>query len=250
MKIAVLSDIHSNAPALRAVLEEMRATPPDRLFVLGDIFGYYPWALETWDLVRSLPLDTVYLKGNHDQLLLDAGPPDPEPSYWRAARHNEAMLRDAAPAALDWLASLASSARVTVDSRRFTLCHGTPADPLLGRFYPDDDQVYDWFPSPDEWLLLGHTHYPLEKRPAAGGIIMNPGAVGQPRDGNPEPSWGIIDTERNTMTFMRTRYDWRACARDLEDRGWDRRAILALQKNYRGELRGAGPGDYKTPRAR
>ena len=69
MKIGILSDIHSNCFALEAVLEDVQSADPDLIVVLGDFFGYYPWAEETFALVRQV--EAVAVKGNHDMLLVE-----------------------------------------------------------------------------------------------------------------------------------------------------------------------------------
>jgi predicted phosphodiesterase len=236
MRIAVLSDLHSNAPALSAVLADLKNAAVDRIFILGDLFGYYPWALETHELIRRLPSDTVFLKGNHDCLLLSGAPPEPCPSYWDAAKHNESQLRKHDANALAWLASLPASAHLKLSEFTFEMHHGTPDDTLDGRYYPSDDTAYSWLPALGTILLLGHTHYPLMVRTRSGGVIVNPGSVGQPRDGNPDPSWASITLPGGDVTFHRTPYDWSGAAARLEEMGWDDRATAALRKNYSGPL--------------
>ena len=106
MNIAILSDLHSNHFALKAVLDDIENRSVDKLVVLGDIFGYYPWACETYELLKPYKDYAFIIKGNHDQLILDAEPSEPVPSYWSAAKSNEESLKKNCKEALVWLQTL------------------------------------------------------------------------------------------------------------------------------------------------
>ena len=235
MKIAVLSDIHSNCYALRAVLAEAVAGKPDGMIVLGDTFGYYPWAVETWRLIN--PFAPFAVLGNHDQLVLDVATPQPEPAYWRLAKRNELCLRTRAPEALEWLRSLSPYAEVMHGGHRIICCHGTPNDPLNGRYYPDTPADLARSPAAGEMLLMGHTHYPLVRVLEGGGLIINPGSVGQPRDGDLRASWGWLFVHESRFEPVRTNYDIARTIRSLTRRRWCTHAVRALRKNYCGRLK-------------
>ncbi len=237
MKIAVLSDIHSNCFALEAVLNEMAAESPDAVILLGDTFGYYPWALETYRLVD--PLHCLAILGNHDKLLLDTEPPLPTPYYWEIAKQNAQDLA-AAPEALDWLRGLAPMGAADFSGTHVAFCHGTPDDPLYGRYYPDGPAEPTWGPKTGDILLLGHTHYPLIRPLVGGRLIANPGSVGQPRDGDTRASWGLLFPKERRFELRRTPYDVSGTMERLVRLGWDPRAIEALRKDYRGRLRLSG----------
>ncbi|GHM99872.1 metallophosphatase family protein [Cytophagales bacterium WSM2-2] len=236
MRFAVLSDIHSNCFALEAVINEFVQYKIDRLIILGDIFGYYPWASKTYTLLMPFLGNAIAIKGNHDQLLLEIHPPSPEPSYWMAARQNENELKNLDPPALKWLHSLSFSSSVTIDRRKISLFHGTPQNASDGRYYPDDQKDYDWFPKTNEVILLGHTHYPLLRSTQDGGLIVNPGSVGQPRDGNPMPSWCILNTANFVFEHIRTNYNHLAAMEELKSLNWEPRSISALGKTSPGKL--------------
>jgi putative phosphoesterase len=235
MKLAIISDIHSNSYALKAVVDDIRQQNISKVIVLGDIFGYYPWAVETFDLLSRLPL--VAICGNHDQLVLTKESPEPIPAYWPAAQDNAQKLSLLRPQALDWLKNLACQAKVTIEGKDILLCHGTPDNPCEGRLYPDDKTEHAWFPLNNQVLLLGHTHYPFLKRTKGGGLIINPGSVGQPRDGNPDSSWCILETEDLSCIWKRTKYNYMDAAGELGRMRWEELSIRALKKNYQGPLR-------------
>lgn len=237
MKIAVLSDIHSNHFALKAVLDDIENRLVDKLVVLGDIFGYYPWACETYELLKPYKDSAFIIKGNHDQLVIDQVPPEVVTSYWQAAKINEAALKAKQSGALEWLQMLDFEMEIKLADKFCTLVHGTPADKKEGRYYPDDLQEYNWFPKNGHILLMGHTHYPLYNKFVDNSIIINPGSVGQPRDADTSSSWGILNSEDFSYLPIRTPYNYIKAMNLLEKMRWDKRAIAALNKTTKGTLK-------------
>lgn len=229
MNIAIISDIHSNSFALSAVLGEFEKNNIDKLIVLGDMFGYYPWAYETYCLLRPYLDKAHFILGNHDELLLQKEAPNPIPSYWHAAKQNENELEHKAPEAIDWLKSLNFNNSIQLSGLTIKMFHGTPDDERMGRFYPDNQQDFDWFTENNEIILLGHTHYPLIRH-FKNNLIINPGSVGQPRDGNPMPSWGVLNLKTCNFRFIRTNYDNFVPMSILEKMNWEKKAILSLNK--------------------
>lgn len=237
MKIAVLSDIHSNAFALKAVLADVSAHGIDKLVVLGDIFGYYPWANETFKMLHPFLEQSVFIKGNHDQFLLDEFPSEPPPPYWKLARHNREKLLEKNPEAISWLSSLHFNLSLEMEGKKIHLFHGSPSNKSEGRHYPDTEIDNAEFEGLSGIVLLGHTHYPCFKTFNNPPIyIFNPGSVGQPRDGNPMPSWGIIDLHRMEFKMMRSEYDYLQAAEELTCMHWDKHAIAAIKKSHKGKL--------------
>jgi predicted phosphodiesterase len=234
MKAIVLADIHSNAFALAAVLGDAVAVPFDEVWILGDIFGYYPWAVETFDLLdRHRPYCRAVL-GNHDILVASGAPIREQFGYAEAAAHNSIALKRQRPQAFEWLSSLPLGLSFSHSGLRVQLYHGTPDNPQNGRLYPDQLETYPWFPGDNEYLFLGHTHYPLDRQLPHGGRIINPGSVGQPRDGAPAAAWGVFDLETGVFEFRRSSYDHVSARKELEKMNWDARTIAALNKERPG----------------
>ncbi len=231
MRCALISDVHANKYALAAVLASIEATGVDVLVNAGDTFGYYPWAQEVFDRLLSLRACTVL--GNHDALILGGTPGDPLPSYWDAIEHNR---RDLAPAAWAWLRALPNELRLTLGGRPIRVIHGTPDDPLCGRLYPDHQGLPAWFPAEGEVLVFGHTHYPMVERRTGRGLLVNPGSVGQPRDGDPRASWALLNTKTLEVTVNRVEYRRRGVMDELRARGWNERSVQALDKTRKGPL--------------
>lgn len=234
MNIAILSDIHSNHFALDAVIKEFEKYNIHKIIIAGDTFGYYPWASETFKLLKPFLQNAICIKGNHDQLLLDENPPAVVPSYWPAAKQNEKELSEEYPEALQWLQKLEYVSEFKIENKKITLIHGSPDDYDSGRYYPDDETEYHWLPGNEEILILGHTHYPMLKINSKKGITFNPGSVGQPRDGNPMPSWGLFDTDNLSFQHIRTDYDNHEAMKVLKSMNWDARAIQSLNKTRPG----------------
>ena len=232
MKIAILSDIHSNQFALQAAMHKLSEINPDFYFFLGDYFGYYPWAQATFDLLRPIKEKSIYVIGNHDAQLIQDQPPLKRPEYWEVLMKNRQELSEEAIA---WLKDLQAIKKIQLDGLTFTLCHGTPGDPLNGRYYPDNNELYDWFPTAGEVLVMGHTHYKLLKMFENGGIMINPGSVGQPRVIGDKPSFVIFDTLNNSTNFIAIDYDVASVIAELEEINWYPRAIDVL-KRYKHTL--------------
>jgi predicted phosphodiesterase len=131
---------------------------------------------------------------------------------------------------IQWLSGLSSKKEFIVDGKLVTMIHGTPMDFLNGRYYPDNTNEYDWFPGQNEILLLGHTHYPLINRFSNGGIIINPGSVGQPRDGNLSSSFCIWDSASNEAEIIRLPMPIDSIIDELQKLNWYEKAINSLRK--------------------
>ncbi|MCS6955486.1 MAG: metallophosphatase family protein [Candidatus Calescibacterium sp.] len=235
MKIAVISDIHSNKFALEKVLDDIKLNKCDLICCLGDIFGYYPWAYETYELLQEIEEMGLFIKGNHDVLVEKMGENESKLEYYSIALQNREIL--AKKGYLSWLSHLPISLVFQLKKYKIYLYHGTPNNPLEGRFYPDDNITYDWFPSNKEIILLGHTHYSLIKKIRADSWIINPGSVGQPRDGDTRASWTLLDLTNMSIENRRVEYPIMQAIEELNNMNWNNRAIKALQKNYKGNLK-------------
>lgn len=160
--------------------------------------------------------------GNHDHMILsrnarDIAPYEPAVSYSRERLSGE-MRKE-----LGLLNSYAA-----IDG--IYLCHGTPEDPLNGRAYPDTPvDSYINGCRENDVIIMGHTHYPMCKR-YNNTMIMNPGSVGQPRDGDSRASFGLLDTESMGVRIFRVEYDIGAARDLLTGLNWPAQFIAALEK--------------------
>ena len=216
MKIAILSDIHGNSYALRAVLNDIRRQGIVNLFILGDLVGYYYFPDEVLRMLEDF--NTKIIQGNHEAILkslinetLDAE--DVRKKYGSGAAF---ALQKLSTDQINSLTNLPTSLKFTFDNIRFTLCHGSPWDPNH-YVYPNASlEILNkcTLGLSSDFLLLGHTHHPFMTL-SNGVLILNPGSVGQPRDQNYGASWAIINTDNKTVIFKQTPYDCSSLVRDI-----------------------------------
>lgn len=224
MKLAIISDVHSNLPALQAVLAVIDERGADAIYCLGDVVGYGADPAACVDLVRERCAAVVL--GNHDVAVarndgVSRLPRDGQ----RAARHNREQLNDEQ---LSFLSGLP----LRHDAEDCTFVHATPDEPSawkrLDRFTVAQDQ-FDHFDT--SVCFLGHTHVPavmanrlgvLRVRPGAR-YLINVGSVGQPRDHNPRASFALFDTETFEHETVRVAYDVERAAARIEQAGLSKR---------------------------
>jgi len=217
MKVGVIADVHGNLVALDAVLSDM--PPVDRLVCAGDVVGYNPWHAECVAAIRGRPRDGT---DEDDVALSDAAraklPEDGIPTvmgnhdravaFDRAYGFNE-MARTAVEHArrtctadqIEWLGDLPEQ-RVVCDGR-LRIVHGHPHDP--DRYtYPEEygPEMLDG----EDVLVTGHTHVQGHET-FEEGLVMNPGSVGQPRDGDPRAGYAVLDFEAREIEGHRVEYD-------------------------------------------
>jgi predicted phosphodiesterase len=233
MQIAVLSDIHSNLPALRMVLRHLPGDV-EQIWCLGDVVNYYAHPKECIGALRgdSRVVASCWLLGNHDAAVIGVVEPARINQYGQATlEYTRAQLSAndrAFLAALPLRRDLTIGAGVSV-----TLAHGSPADPLWHYMHSAEDAALAARYTTASLCIVGHTHIAqafVEQEGAwqridaaslphhrltfgAHRLIVNVGSVGQPRDGNPDAAYLLIDPERGTVTFRRHAYAWTATRR-------------------------------------
>lgn len=223
-RIAVLSDVHGNVPALEAVLDDIARRRADEVLVGGDLVGRGPEGRAVVERVRALGLACV--RGNHEDLLLDtrATAPEARDDIARCTRWMAADLDDAAAALLAAL----PEALVAASAPEVRLVHGSPRSNRQGIGpWTSPDLVRELYDDvPERVLVCAHTHRPLVLE-VAGGLVVNTGSVGLPFDGDPRASYALLERRRG---------GWRAEIRRV---AYDRSAVL---ERYRatGFLDGGG----------
>ncbi|MBI5548039.1 MAG: metallophosphoesterase family protein [Deltaproteobacteria bacterium] len=219
MRIAVISDVHGNLPALEAVLADMGSI--DALLCCGDLVGYYPDVAEVVDRLRAL--GALSVRGNHELMATGAIPaPVERAGYYRIDWTRRAL----SPEQLGWLAALPCALELHRDGLAIEVRHASPWDEET-YLYPDSPALAGLTLPDARWLFLGHTHHPMLVR-AGGGVVVNPGSVGQPRDWNPKAAYGVLDTASGGWEQRRVGYDHRAYQRRLEVMGVDPRSVGLL----------------------
>jgi diadenosine tetraphosphatase ApaH/serine/threonine PP2A family protein phosphatase len=216
MRIAVVSDVHANLVALDAVLAAIGQV--DAIWHLGDIVGYGPDPDRV--VARLTAVGAAGVRGNHDAAA--CGGPEIE---WFNPEAREAMewtRRVISASTRAWLAALPD--RLVDD--RFTLVHGSPRDPIWEYVTSVPVARANLAVLATPIGLHGHTHIPVAFRERDGRVevatpgdgssvaldeesrlLLNPGSVGQPRDGDPRASYAIVDTDAARCTWHRVAYD-------------------------------------------
>jgi putative phosphoesterase len=194
MKVGLVSDIHGNKVALDAVLDDME--PVDAVVCAGDVVGYNPWPAECIEWVRDRTVPTVM--GNHDRAVAGGDSFGFNSQAGAGVRYAREQL---SAEDIAWLDGLPTE-RDAVDGR-VKLVHGHPDDPdrytFPREFAPD-------LLGEEDVLVLGHTHV-QHHAVFEEGIVVNPGSVGQPRDGDPRAAYAVLDVDEGTVTEHRVGYD-------------------------------------------
>ncbi len=236
MRIAVLSDIHGNLPALEAVLAAL--APFDAVWHLGDVVGYGP---EPDAVVARLDaLGATGVRGNHDAAAIGALSTSAFNSEARAAVLWTASVITSETR--DWLTALPETATIG----DFTLAHGSPRDPIWEYVLTTPTARANFAVLTTRLALIGHTHLPLVFReddglvetiaPSDGSTLalderralLNPGSVGQPRDGDPRACGALLDLEAGTMSWRRVAYDIAIVQDRMRSAGLPKRLIDRL----------------------
>jgi putative phosphoesterase len=220
VRIAVISDIHSNAHALRAALEVIESHSVGEIYCLGDVVGYGADPAECIELVRERCTATVL--GNHDEVVaFERGAKVIPKDAQKAAEHNRNQLSSDQ---LEWLRALP----LRVDSNGFTFVHASPQSPDAWLRLDSFMRVKEQFNHFDgDVCFVGHTHLPgvasdrlgvLSVRPGHR-YMVNCGSIGQPRDDDPRLSLAIFDTAAFSCEIIRSGYDVEAAAQRIRDEG-------------------------------
>ena len=233
MRVAVLSDIHSNLPALQAVLGAADTAGAEEIWCLGDVIGYGAQPDACADLLRERC--QLCLAGNHDLAVL--GQLDLAAFSETAAAAVAWTRSNAAERTLEFLRGLEPSGR----REGIEAFHASPRDPVW-EYVLSVEQADAGLDTLEERIgLIGHSHVALffgrpsgeepgETRgaPASdaalldlshGAWLLNPGSVGQPRDGDPRAAWLELDTAEQTARFHRVAYDIAAAAEPIVSAG-------------------------------
>lgn len=226
MRVGLLSDIHANLVALEAVLAALGAV--DALWVTGDTVGYGAEPSEVLALLRER--GAVLVQGNHDRGV--ATGEGLELFHERAAIAARMHAQWLSAEERDALAGLPQVKSID----RFTLCHGSLRDPLWEYVTTAAAAAATIERSKTPFACCGHTHVPVAfveesgevraARPAHGAsyalaarCLLNPGSVGQPRDGDKRASYVVLDTDAGTATFYRASYRVDEAQRRIRARG-------------------------------
>jgi predicted phosphodiesterase len=200
MKLALLSDIHGNLPALEMCLGAVRALNCERILCLGDTFGYFQSGAACFDMLRQAGAEIML--GNHEAMLLGRIQSTPERELVYQLEAERSRL---SPQTRDVLERLLPYREIVLDKRRLLLVHGAPWDPLGGYVFPDTNLAplaalsYDF-------IFMGHTHRPFV-RTEAKTCMVNVGSCGLPRDIGSSACFAVYDSDTGQVELIRPALD-------------------------------------------
>ena len=255
MRILVVSDIHGNWPALAAIRE-----PHDVCLCLGDLvdYGPEPAACVRWAMEHA----RYAIRGNHDHGVAQGIPVVGERGYRYLTSVSRPLMWDAlGPDERRYLLQLPVTQRVTLGGKRFLMVHATPRDPLDEYLMRDPKTWAKRLQNVEaDFVCVGHSHMQFQLS-VGGVVVVNPGSVGQPRDGDPRAAYAIIDGDK--IELKRVAYPIEETLARLEASPWPERAKQSLRHSLRlgrlpatevsaepgkGTEPGAGAGPGSGPR--
>jgi len=230
LRALIVSDIHSNIEALESVLDYAQSNGGfDQIWSLGDLVGYGPDPEKCIEMLSCH--DTLSVAGNHD--LAAVGRLSTEAFSVEAATATTWTANQLSTENKNYLRSL--KLRITKDN--FTMVHGSPRDPVWEYVVSTQAAITSFLHFDTQWCLVGHSHIPFICRateeaatflefpvgqPVRLGVdrlIINPGGVGQPRDGDPRASFAIYDSDQKDITHLRVEYDIAKTKEKIIERG-------------------------------
>ena len=235
MRIAIISDIHSNIQALEAVFEDIDARGIDRIICAGDLVGYAPFPNEVIEQIKSRNIPTVM--GNYDDgvgfLRFICGCDYKDEN---AQALGEASIlwtkQNTLPENLEFLRSLPHQLVIEAGRHKVMVVHGSPRR-LNEYLHQDVEESFleEIFAETNVTILVcGHTHIP-EHRTVSGRHLINGGSVGKPKDGDPRACYVILEfTQEVEVEFVRVAYDVEATALAIEKSGLPNKFAQMLRK--------------------
>jgi putative phosphoesterase len=195
VRVAAISDIHGNLPALEAVLADVERAKVDEIVVVGDSVSG-PWPAEVFDLLESVGPRIV--QGNADRPE-EVANHSTELGAWNESRLGARRLAAVAAWPLTFSLEVDGLGRVLV-------CHSTPSSdtPIYTKVTPDDELVALLGPVEADVLVCGHTHMQYDRTLSSGLRVVNPGSVGMPYEGRAGAFWALLGPD---VEFRRSEYD-------------------------------------------
>ncbi|MCS6796528.1 MAG: metallophosphatase family protein [Raineya sp.] len=217
MKIGVLSDIHANVYALRVVNDFLKNKNISKLFVLGDIVGYYYHPKEVIDILKKYK-DAIYVRGNHENMLLESLKSKDylEKVTKKYGKGIKTAIESLSDSDFAWIEQMPEKVEISIESAKIILCHGSPWNSDF-YIYPDasKDIIEKLENYQSNYIFFGHTHYPtciqLKKM-----LAINPGSVGQSRLVGGVANFGIFDTTNCSYTQIAIPYSTNNLNKDIE----------------------------------
>jgi putative phosphoesterase len=209
MKVAFISDIHSNLEALETVVKEIDKLNVEKIFCVGDVIGYGANPNECLNVIKNKRIPCVM--GNHEEAVILK---DTSNFNVYAAEAIEWTIHRITKDNLKFIKSFPEKLGIDVDGFKVLVVHGSPFDPINEYVYPDYplERIVDAVDV--DVIVMGHTHVPFVKE-VKGCLVINSGSVGQPRDRNPGACYLILDILERKAEIFRAKYDIKKAAEKI-----------------------------------
>jgi putative phosphoesterase len=224
MKIALISDIHSNLYYLKESLSLIEEEGVNEIYCLGDLVGYYDSPNEV--IETCIRNNIKAINGNHEKYILgNISYNSAKESAYRIKNQIECLTREN----ISYLENLPDFMELTIMGKKLYLTHSLPNN--CRDYIYDIRELDGHLLSKYDYYCFGHTHKPLINF-HYGRCILNPGSIGQPRDYSKKPSYIVIDFSSESIRLVKVNVDCDNYVKGLQENGYDSSAVDILRRNY------------------
>lgn len=220
--IAVISDIHGNLPALESVMDDIDNYGVSHIYSLGDVSGYYPFINETIAILRERNI--VNLIGNHDRYIINDIECSRSYSANECLKYQKSVITEENK---QWLIR----SIVKYETNILSMVHGGWRNNEDEYLYNINDNYFEQLPQ--KYFFCGHTHVQKHIFLKHNKQFINPGSVGQPRDGNNRAAYCLFNINTGSIKLRRVKYDIDRVVFKMKQLGFDSRNYINLYKGTR-----------------
>ena len=227
MKIAFISDIHGNYDALKEVLKKINKLKIKKIYCLGDIVNYYYEPGKCIDLLIKNKVKCI--KGNHEKILLNIYKNRKLKKIFAQKYGNSIYInfKKLKKKHLDFIRLLPNKINLKIGNKKTIITHGAP---WKIDFYFYKNTKNKWINKlknyKEDLFILGHTHRPMHLKISNSKIIMNPGSIGQPRNGSNRAQWSTIEEKNMKIQFIETKYSLKSLIKSIKSNDGGNKRLL------------------------
>jgi putative phosphoesterase len=216
MKIAIISDIHGNYDALKAVLKDIKKLKIDKIYCLGDIVNYYYEPHKCINILIKNKIKSI--KGNHENILFYTLKSKKKIDYYSKIYGQSINInfKKLKYKHIIFLKKLKKKLIIKIKNLKIILAHGSPWNENTYIYSGIKNKIKNSLAKYNaDYIFLGHTHIPMNIKMSKKTSIINPGSVGQPRNKCNNACWAVFDTDNYQINFMETKYDKKKLIQDI-----------------------------------
>jgi len=220
--IAIVSDIHGNLPALEAVIEDVKSHNIKQIISLGDVSGYYPFINEVIDILRDK--DVINIIGNHDRYIIDNTECPRSHSANFCLNYQKSIITNKNK---EWLQKSINKYEIN----NISMVHGGWVDNEDEYMMKIKDKYFESLPF--QYFFCGHTHVQKYIKLKDNKEFINPGSVGQPRDGDKKAAYCLFDEQNGEVILRRVDYDIDKVTKKMKEIGFEKKFYENLYNGTR-----------------